>query len=125
KPPFANEPHDAALAQKICCSRRPQIVKGTPQFYIDLMTSCWHHDPTQRPTAQELCDILDSWNGRQLAPEIQSQLQAAEEIRRNTALSYDPNEAAKTHPLAIYTSRLLQTISLQGDLTSAICKNDY
>jgi serine/threonine protein kinase len=110
KPPFANEPHDTALGQKICCGGRPEIVEGTPQFYIDTMTRCWHHDLTQRPTAQELCDIIQSWNRKNFLYE----LRAAEETRKITSVSYNTMQAAKTHPLAIYTSRLLPTISLRG-----------
>jgi len=112
KPPFANEPHDIVLTKKICDGERPNIIEGTPQFYIDLMTRCWHADQTQRPTVQELCDVIKTW--RRKDQEFEAQLNAAEEIRRQTVASYDPDEAKKTHRLAFYTSRLLPTIRPKG-----------
>src|SRR5581483_11053975 len=125
KPPFANEAHDTALAQKICCGGRPEIVEGTPQFYIDLMTRCWHADLTQRPTAKELCEVIKIWNRRKPPPDIEAQLNVADEIRQKTAYSYNINQAAKTHPLAIYTSRLLPTVSLGGIVTLFSRKNMF
>jgi len=33
---------------------RPQLPEDCPPGYADLMTACWHEDPEQRPTGQQL-----------------------------------------------------------------------
>ena len=58
--PFHDIQHDAQLALQICQGRRPKITEDTPPFYQDLMQKCWHSDPTQRPTAQEIYDFYAS-----------------------------------------------------------------
>ncbi|CAI2174324.1 14741_t:CDS:2 [Funneliformis geosporum] len=59
--PWCNRPHDLELATEICFGLRPEIIDGTPNAYIQLMTRCWHPDPLKRPTASELYDLLGSW----------------------------------------------------------------
>src|SRR3954465_9736293 len=55
--PFNDIIHDKVLALRICQGRRPKITEDTPSFYQNLMQKCWHVDPTQRPTAQEIYDL--------------------------------------------------------------------
>src|SRR5256714_5446467 len=52
--PFHDVVHDKMLALRILKGLRPEITKDTPPFYQDLMQKCWHSDPKQRPTAQEI-----------------------------------------------------------------------
>ncbi|CAI2166050.1 12504_t:CDS:2 [Funneliformis geosporum] len=59
--PWCNRPHDLELATEICFGLRPEIIDGTPNAYIQLMTRCWNSNPTMRPTAAQLYDILGSW----------------------------------------------------------------
>ncbi|RHZ82867.1 hypothetical protein Glove_103g234 [Diversispora epigaea] len=59
--PFNNLPHDQYLILSICDGLRPQIIKGTPEVYGDLMRSCWEKDPSNRPTSEELCIIIGEW----------------------------------------------------------------
>src|SRR5437868_13460156 len=40
-PPFDDRAHDFHLSLSICKGDRPEIIEGTPQFYIDLMKKCW------------------------------------------------------------------------------------
>ncbi|RIB18077.1 hypothetical protein C2G38_2185598 [Gigaspora rosea] len=44
---FKNDPNDASLILKIIDGERPQI-KGVPEFYKNLMISCWDNDPDNR-----------------------------------------------------------------------------
>jgi len=37
---------------------RPQIPDNCPPGFAELMTACWHEDPTERPTAQQLLKRL-------------------------------------------------------------------
>ena len=77
--PFGEFDHDLQLALSIVKGLRPEITKDTPPFYRDLLEKCWHPDPTKRPTAQEIYDLTSMWN-RSPTPEIQDQINKAEEI---------------------------------------------
>jgi len=57
---------------------RPEITKDTPPFYRDLMQLCWHSDPTQRPTAQELKYQFTGWI-KVPSYNVKQQLKKAEE----------------------------------------------
>src|SRR5581483_2417783 len=60
--PFNDEPHDdIKLSVNICKGKRPEIIEGTPQCYIDLMKKCWNEDPSKRPSAFKIKDIIDKW----------------------------------------------------------------
>jgi hypothetical protein len=39
-----------------------EIVKGTPEVYVNLMKSCWQNDPSERSTIEEIDDIIFKWN---------------------------------------------------------------
>ncbi|CAG8622036.1 44351_t:CDS:2 [Gigaspora margarita] len=58
RPPFSDRPHDHSLALEICHGFREAIVPGTPLFYEKLMLKCWNADPSMRPDAEEIVDIL-------------------------------------------------------------------
>src|SRR5436305_11237569 len=58
KPPFHKRKHDASLALKICNGLRPEFGKGTPEIYKKLAYRCMDANPNQRPTANELYDII-------------------------------------------------------------------
>ena len=59
--PFHELVHDKLLALRIFKGLRPTITNDTPQFYRDLMQKCWHSDPTQRPTAKEIYQVIGNW----------------------------------------------------------------
>ena len=61
KPPFHKRKHDASLALAICNGLRPEFGKGTPEIYKKLAYRCMNANPDQRPTADELYEILDFW----------------------------------------------------------------
>ncbi|CAI2170244.1 20647_t:CDS:2 [Funneliformis geosporum] len=60
--PWCNRPHDLKLASDICSGLRPEIIDGTPNVYTQLMTQCWDPDPSKRPTASELNELLGNLN---------------------------------------------------------------
>ena len=43
---------------------RPEVPPDCPPGYVELMTSCWHEDPEQRPTAQQLLKRLQKLQGQ-------------------------------------------------------------
>src|SRR6266516_1844291 len=59
--PFGEVDHDLQLALSIVKGLRPGITEDTPPFYQDLMQKCWRRDPTKRPTAQEIRDLVRMW----------------------------------------------------------------
>src|SRR5436190_1189014 len=61
KPPFHKRKHDGCLALEICNGLRPEFGKGTPEIYKKLAHRCMNANPNQRPTANELYDILYFW----------------------------------------------------------------
>ncbi|CAB4433013.1 unnamed protein product [Rhizophagus irregularis] len=60
-PPFHEKKHDYSLALKICNGLRPKFGKGTPEIYKKLAHRCMNANPNQRPTANELSEILCYW----------------------------------------------------------------
>ncbi|CAI2193222.1 1443_t:CDS:2, partial [Funneliformis geosporum] len=60
-PPFYNIKHDVSLALDICNGLRPEFGKGTPEFYKKMAYKCMNANPNQRPTIDELFDILYFW----------------------------------------------------------------
>src|SRR6185295_4343227 len=61
KPPFHKRKHDISLTIEICNGLRPEFGKGTPEVYKKLAHRCMNADPNQRPTANELYDIIYFW----------------------------------------------------------------
>ena len=111
-PPYHDVSHDKNLAMKICLGFRPRFNIKVPQFIVHLIKRCLDANPLNRPTAEEVKDILWSWRfDFNNQTELQEQIKEAEEINNlstngitpltSLALSYE------THSEAIYTSRLL------------------
>ena len=106
--PFLEFVHDKELATRIFLhGLRPTITDDTPPFYRDLMQKCWHSDPTQRPTAEEVYELTYNWN-YDASQNIRDQLDTAEEIRQRNMTT--KKESKTQHPGAIYTSRLMTNI---------------
>src|SRR4051794_7810094 len=61
-PPYHNLPHDEFLALKICQGLRPKFnnVK-IPLLLENLIDQCLDADPLNRPTADELFNIVKDW----------------------------------------------------------------
>src|SRR2546421_12686304 len=105
--PFSDCAHDQNLAIRICNGIRPEITeKEAPKCYIDLMKKCWDQNPNNRPNAKKILDsiklFINSCN------EIAGQFEATYKYRKSNLLFFKNNQT-KTHPQAIYTSRLLNS----------------
>jgi len=107
--PWCNRSHDLKLASEIFSGLRPEIIDGTPNVYIQLMTQCWRSDPSNRPTASQLYEILGNWVDAIDDPnssELSSQFDIAEE-KKFSNLERNKFYQLKIHSQAFYTSRLL------------------
>ena len=110
--PYNNIPHDHVLTIKICKGIRPKISQDTPKLLADLIIKCWDAKSENRPTAKELYQILNKWYSERwdVNTEIYSQIKECDKIRDSkfeNRSSEDKSKIIKTHPQAIYTSRLL------------------
>jgi serine/threonine protein kinase len=106
-PPYYNIPHDTCLALKICQGLRPELDKvKAPQLIKDLISQCWDADPTKRPTANKLWNIVDAFKYDIYSKESEF-YQQYQKVKREFGKNKTPSFSYKTHPQAIYTSRLL------------------
>ena len=113
-PPYHDVSHDKNLTLKICLGFRPRFNIKVPQLIVHLIKRCLDANTLNRPTANELKDILWSWYldmpNKQI--ELKAQIKEAEKINNNLATNstIPPTSLAlsyETHSEAIYTSRLL------------------
>ncbi|RHZ88806.1 hypothetical protein Glove_21g162 [Diversispora epigaea] len=120
--PYYDVPHDRDLARKICNGLRPKIPFHTPKLITRIIMRCWDARVTHRPTFKELYKELakyhrDYWeNNYQNVNEITIQIDNAKNFPKylpNTTTTINPYNY-KTHPEAIYTSRLLNYSGLSN-----------
>ncbi|CAI2173554.1 5590_t:CDS:2 [Funneliformis geosporum] len=52
--PFWDRSHDVDLIIDICDGLRPPLVTNAPEGYIELIQECWHPDPNNRLTADDI-----------------------------------------------------------------------
>ena len=127
KPPFYNRKHDISLVLEICNGTRPGFGKGTPEIYKKLAYRCMSAIPNQRPTADELYDILLFWYGATNEEEYQNKekfgykgkeiiavFEEADKEIPNISTSYDKD------PDAVYTSRVFTFSNLPKPVNSSI-----
>ncbi|CAG8821503.1 21854_t:CDS:2, partial [Gigaspora margarita] len=53
--------NEALFSLAVCNGMRPNISENTVQSYSDLMKRCWDNDPSKRPSASKICNILTNW----------------------------------------------------------------
>ncbi|CAB4404783.1 unnamed protein product [Rhizophagus irregularis] len=122
--PFNDIPHNEFLAIKICKGFRPTISKDIPKLLADLIIKCWDAEIKNRPTTKELYQTLDGWyNGANSKnSEIYFQIEECDKIRKEkfkNRSNEDKSKSFKTHPQAIYTSRLLNFKNLPKPVNSS------
>ncbi|RGB40793.1 kinase-like domain-containing protein [Rhizophagus diaphanus] len=109
-PEIFNGPHDSQLIQEICSGTRPNIVSGTPPIFTKLMLQCLDADPSNRPTASQLCECLGNWVTAICddpdPSDLSNQFNVAEEIKF-TSLGQLHFNILPCHERAIYYSRPL------------------
>jgi serine/threonine protein kinase len=121
EPPFNDREHDADLILAICDGERPQIVEGTPDCWVQLMTRCWDSDPTKRPTAEDVRNEVRSWRDPEYNDEKNVhalfQLEKAEQYRKE-----NPRPVRKSrHPGTVYSSRFIPAITRENQNSKADC----
>ncbi|POG82744.1 kinase-like domain-containing protein [Rhizophagus irregularis DAOM 181602=DAOM 197198] len=122
--PFNDIPHNEFLAIKICKGLRPTISKDIPKLLADLMVKCWDAEIKNRPTTKELYQTLNGWyNGAKgQNGEIYFQIKECDKIRKEkfkNRSNEDKSKSFKTHPQAVYTSRLLNFKNLPKPVNSS------
>jgi serine/threonine protein kinase len=60
-PPFHDIPHDTLLILGICAGERPPMLSDIPLFFKALINCCWLDDPLERPTAEEVNDLINEY----------------------------------------------------------------
>ena len=113
-PPFDDKAHDFHLALNICKGKRPEIIKNTPQCYMDLTKKCWDKDSLKRPDISEIADTVNNWisiiideNINEKSRNIIIEFYKADKFleQKQTDTSNVINN--KSHSQAYHTSRLL------------------
>ncbi|CAG8500162.1 680_t:CDS:2, partial [Acaulospora morrowiae] len=56
-----NEEESKILAIDICNGKRPEI-QDLPPLIAELIKPCWDADPAKRPSAKDLCKILNKYS---------------------------------------------------------------
>ncbi|PKB97483.1 kinase-like protein [Rhizophagus irregularis] len=115
-PPFNNRAHDIQLSLSICKGERPEIIKNTPQCYVDLMKKCWDENPLKRPSSNEVLSIITNWifySSDKKIKDINEELKSNIMEFINAPIGHNNNLATESHPQACYTSRLLGFTSKQ------------
>ncbi|PKY53469.1 kinase-like protein [Rhizophagus irregularis] len=112
-PPFNDKDHNLQLSLDICRGERPEIPKGIPQCYTNLMKRCWDEDPNERPSTSEVFDTIKDW----IYFLDKKKIEDIEEEKKKQIMEFINAPIVQnnitTHPRAFYTSRLLNFNSVQ------------
>src|ERR1051325_4368348 len=117
--------NDTRLALEICNGLRPKFGKGTPEIYKKLAHRSMNANPNQRPTTDELFNILIFWydsidrkNDEEKfgykGKEIKAIFEEADKEILNISTSYEKD------PDAVYTSRVFTFSNLPKPVNSSI-----
>src|SRR6185436_14751470 len=104
--------------------KRPKTTKDTPDGWEKLMKKCWHPDPSQRPTIDEIYQLIldfkyycdhSKYDIEKRYPgkyEIWLEFKKAEKERLEMIKSKKPfvNNPGYEHPESRYFSRLLDSM---------------
>ncbi|RHZ88737.1 hypothetical protein Glove_21g104 [Diversispora epigaea] len=114
--PYYDMPHDRNLALQICDGLRPKIPFHIPKLITRIIMRCWDARVAHQPTFEELGEKLDKSykdykendfkNKNEITIQINYARKFSKRLTNTTIINY------KTHPEAIYTSRLLNYSSL-------------
>ncbi|EXX67919.1 Sps1p [Rhizophagus irregularis DAOM 197198w] len=112
-PPFNDKDHNLQLSLDICRGERPEIPKGIPQCYTNLMKRCWDEDPNERPSTSEVFKTIRDW----IYFHDNENIEDIEEKKKEQIMEFINAPIVQnnitTHPRAFYTSRLLDFNSVQ------------
>ncbi|RHZ58757.1 hypothetical protein Glove_368g28 [Diversispora epigaea] len=141
--PFHDREHGPILILDILDGKRPEITKDTPECWENLMKKCWHPDPSQRPTIDEICQLFLDFKYycdhskddiKKKYPDkydISLEFKKAEKTRLERIKSKKPfvDNPGYKHPGSSYFSRLLDlesisTITSSSDQNSELGSSD-
>jgi serine/threonine protein kinase len=127
-PPFNDKEHDLQLSLSICEGERPEIIKNTPQCYVDLMKKCWNEDSSKRPSALEVKNIIKEW----IYPPVEIKIEDINDELKSNIMEFinapigHSTFTTELHPQACYTSRLLDFTSTKlNESLESRSLNDY
>ncbi|GES87712.1 kinase-like domain-containing protein [Rhizophagus clarus] len=106
--PYHDVSHNRNLAIKIYQGLRPRFNIKIPQLIVNLIRRCLDVYPLNRPTAEEIGNILHEWwyrFNRQI--ELQEQIKETERINDSLSTTTSTSSSYERHSEAVYTSRLL------------------
>ncbi|CAI2167602.1 11_t:CDS:2 [Funneliformis geosporum] len=109
-PPFNDRAHDTYLALDICLGLRPNVEDYIPEPFAKLMTRCWDAKPSARPCVHEIYQILHKWYWNLKDGDdnvVTKSFINADSIDLQSSTPASSRPVTQTHPLAVYTSRLL------------------
>ncbi|RHZ75877.1 hypothetical protein Glove_208g125 [Diversispora epigaea] len=114
--PFVDVAHDTYLMIDICNGVRPKIpdmmLNLIPKWYLNLMYKCWNDDPSKRPTAHELNNLLQDFDYSDAEDNI--------EIMNTSHSQKLLGSLNKVHPQSCYTDRRIFTLYELQDLLEDI-----
>ncbi|RHZ79165.1 hypothetical protein Glove_151g71 [Diversispora epigaea] len=116
--PYHDIPHNRDLARQICDGLRPKIPFHIPKLITRIIMRCWDARVTHRPTFDELNENFNYYTNNyeeknyENSNEITIQIDNSEKSYKNLRSISATPVSYKTHPEAIYTSRLLNYSSL-------------
>ena len=108
--PFDNPSCSSRLEYQIqVCfnNKRPPIIEGTPQCYIDLMKRCWDKSPENRLSAEKIYEVFTEWQNDKILENIEN-IQNAENVQN----------AENTHSEIIYKSEFIPCTKLSGKVNN-------
>ena len=55
--PFGDDNFEFFVEQRVTNGDRPSLPDTVPASFAKLIRSCWHADPTKRPSFEEVCEF--------------------------------------------------------------------
>ncbi|RHZ89510.1 hypothetical protein Glove_13g247 [Diversispora epigaea] len=113
--PFHDREHGPKLILDILDGKRPEITEDTPECWTNLMKRCWHPDPSQRPTIQEISELSKEFRGycsEDFTKKHYSEFNEAEKKRLEMVKSKKPfvKNPGYGHPNSRYYSTSLNSM---------------
>jgi len=120
--PFGDRAHDTLLALDVCRGHRPEIGEyNIPVPFVKLMKSCWNAKPRERPHAHDVYQTLHRWYFQLKDGHEDAITMAFKNADKSDSMFPTPassRHVTVTHPLAVYTSRLLDFPNLPEPVNS-------
>ncbi|RHZ61712.1 hypothetical protein Glove_346g200 [Diversispora epigaea] len=123
--PFHDQEHGPKLILDILDGKRPEITEDTSECWANLMKRCWHPNPSQRPTIQEIGGLLREFQTYRSKYELE--FNEAEKKRLEMVESKKPfvKNPGYEHPDSRYYSTSLNSMleSINSTVTDLFSNN--